>query len=137
MIATQTARTRPLGFLLHLHHEHLRSLAHCGVFGTGAGERITDQVRLVTCADCLSEGPASAWITLPDGSHIARRSFALTDYEYAVAIFRMDIRQSRERWILWYWARDENEAHALRRTTREQYRPQILKVRHAGTRLIG
>ena len=78
------------GFPTHLHDRTAAQghLSRCGLFASGAPARMTDQVEKVTCYDCLAEGPAAAYVELPDGQIVDRRSGALRDRPYAVVELR-------------------------------------------------
>jgi hypothetical protein len=80
----------PTGFPTHLHDRSAQDgdLTRCGLFATGAPDRVTDEFEHVTCYHCLAEGPAAAYVVLPGGRLVERRSSALDDFPYAVAVLR-------------------------------------------------
>jgi hypothetical protein len=70
---------------VHLFDEHDDRLSRCALLGSGLLDRITEVPDEVTCVDCLQEGPAAAFVVLPDGHVVERRSNILDGYHFAVA----------------------------------------------------
>jgi len=89
----------PTGFPTHLRDRSAQNgeLTRCGLFATGAPDRFTDEFEQVNCYHCMAEGPAAAYVVLPDGRLVERRSSALADFPYAVAVLR-EIRYG----VLWH-----------------------------------
>ncbi|WP_326855768.1 hypothetical protein [Actinocrinis sp.] len=120
------------GFPTHLRDRSAQDgeLTRCGLFAIGAPNRVTDNAEHVTCYHCMAEGPAAAYIVLPDGRLVERRSSALNDFPYAVAVLH-DTRHGAA-WRLETWEDGIGDAqftlnHRLRgRTAR------ILPVQFAG-----
>ena len=83
-------------------------LTRCGLFASGLEGRISDEADSVTCRDCLTEGPAVAYVILPGGQVIERRSAALDGYPFAVAVGKLG-----GEWRLRYWADSADEAQFL------------------------
>ena len=83
-------------------------LTRCGLFASGLEGRISDEADSVTCWDCLTEGPAVAYVILPGGQVIERRSAALDGYPFAVAVGKLG-----GEWRLRYWADSADEAQFL------------------------
>jgi hypothetical protein len=96
---------------LPIHQQNLAAqdgeLTRCGLFTAGLGGRVAGAGTDVTCSDCLDEGPAAAYVILPGGQVVERRSAALAGYPFAVAVMR------EEAWRLRYWADSADEARFL------------------------
>ena len=122
----------PCGFPTHLRERSAQSgeLTRCGLFASGAPDRVTDEFEQVNCYHCLAEGPAAAYVVLPDGRIVDRRSSALSSFPYAVAVLR-ETRQGST-WRLETWEDGIGDAeftlnHRLRGRT-----AQILPVQFPG-----
>jgi hypothetical protein len=71
---------------VHLFDDRDDLLTRCALFGDGVLDRITDDIAEVTCYHCVQHGPASAYVVLPDGRVVERRSSALDGRDFAVAV---------------------------------------------------
>jgi hypothetical protein len=119
------------GMPVHLRDLSTRDgeLTRCGAFADGMPGRVSDQRDDVSCADCLSEGPVRAWVTLPDGRVIERRCAALEEYLFAVAV---PGRTGDDfAWRLGCWAKDPAEAR-IWCSARYARDAQIVQVQLAG-----
>lgn len=101
----------PTGFPTHLRNgsDPSAELTRCGLFANGVPGRVTDDAERVTCYDCMAEGPAAAYVVLPDGALVERRSSALNNFPYAVAVLR-DTRHGAL-WQLESWQDGVGDAH--------------------------
>ena len=81
-------------------------LTRCGLFFKGYDQRATDELAAVDCASCRDSRPAPAWVELPDGQVIERRSSALKEYMFATAYERDGV------WQLDSWQTDRFDAES-------------------------
>jgi hypothetical protein len=81
-------------------------LTRCGLFFKGYDQRATGELAAVDCPDCRDSRPPQAWIELPDGQVVERRSSALRDYVLATACERDGI------WQLDSWQTDQFDAES-------------------------
>jgi hypothetical protein len=122
----------PSGLPTHLRERGAQNgqLTRCGLFACGAPDRVSDQIDRVDCYDCKAEGPAAAYVVLPDGTTVDRRSNALHDFPYAVASARDT--PAGPVWLLEYWADGIGDAEFLRDHCLPGRTGQILPVQHSG-----
>ena len=90
-------------------HARLRGVQHdmltrCGLFFKGFDQRATDELAAVDCADCRDCRAPQAWVELPDGQVIERRSSALKEFVFATAYERDGV------WQLDSWQTDQEDA---------------------------
>jgi hypothetical protein len=85
---------------------HRDMLTRCGLFFKGFDQRATGELPAVDCADCRDPRPAPAWVELPDGQVIERRSSALEEYVFATAYERDRV------WQLDSWQTDQSDAES-------------------------
>jgi hypothetical protein len=123
----------PFGFPIHLRDRSAQrgELTRCGLFASGAPERMTNEFGEVDCYHCKAEGPAAAYVLLPDGRLVGRRSSALANFPFAVA----ELRETRDGavWTLGSWQDGIGDAQFALRCQHERGRTaQILPVQFAG-----
>jgi hypothetical protein len=120
------------GFPLHLRDLYTQDgeLTRCGLFARDLGSRMSDDPWWCRCIDCLAEGPAAAWVILPGGIVIERRSRALEECPFGVAYARSTT--SGPRWRLRHWAASLREARTLADRFPVRLRTQIVPVLFAG-----
>jgi hypothetical protein len=82
-------------------------LTRCGLFFKGFDQRATGELAAVDCADCRDVRPPLAWVELPDGQVIERRSSALKEYVLATACERDGVWQLDS----WQTGRFDAESH--------------------------
>lgn len=73
---------------IHLFDDHDAMLTRCALLGDYVLDRITEDPAEATCLHCRQEGPAAAYVVLPDGHVVERRSSALSGHHFAVAVLR-------------------------------------------------
>lgn len=132
MTCPDTASVTP-GMPVHLRDPSAQDgeLTRCGLFAAGLPGRVSGQRDDVNCADCLNEGPATAWVILPDGRAIDRRSAALDKYLLAVAVPGHGRAGGGSAWRLGCWAKDPGEARTWC-STRYARDAQVLQVQLTG-----
>lgn len=122
------------GHPIHFHDTSERppSLTRCGLWVPYLRKenRVTDDITQVDCSDCLAEGPAAAYVLLPDGYLIERRSNALSEYHFAIALLHET--NNGPQWRLETWDTDIQDAHHSRDYRARGRQCVILPVLFAG-----
>lgn len=122
------------GHPIHFHDTSERppSITRCGLHVPYLRKvnRVTDDITQVDCSDCLAEGPAAAYVLLPDGYLIERRSNALSEYYFAIA--RLYETDNGPQWRLETWDTDIADAEFSRGYRARGRKTEILPVIFAG-----
>jgi hypothetical protein len=106
LVGHLSSRLSEKGFPVHVWLRGVQGdmLTRCGLFFNAREQRVTDELAAVDCAACRDSGPAAAWVELPDGQVVERRSGALDEYVLATACERDGV------WQLDSWQTDQSDA---------------------------